>query len=188
MSHIPRLLLQRVHCVRDTDESGGESPYFLVTVGQRGATPKLFMTRVRIPEWDNAFHNDTRLATNTLVASRELAGCPDLNTNTLVLVTMLEEDDNADIDGGTVSFLRTVMSTHWLVYGGSTWASASLQNVGEIMGIRLRAMVEGVLGNDDYMGTRRLQLSTVEGDLGLLSFSGDDGLYRVRFANEGLTS
>lgn len=188
MSHIPRLLLQRVHCVRDTDESGGESPYFLVTVGQRGAQPRLFMSKVRIPEWDNAFNKDTRRSTNTLVASRELSGCPDLNTNTLVLVTMLEEDDSADVDGGTVNFLRTVLSAQWLVYGGSTWAGASLQNVGEMMSIRVRAMVEGVLGNDDYMGTRRLQLSTSNGDLDLLSFSGDEGLYRVRFANEGLSA
>ena len=84
--------------------------------------------------------------------------------------------------------MRTFLSAQWLVYGGSAWAGASLQNVGEMMSIRVRAMVEGVLGNDDYMGTRRLQLSTSDGDLDLLSFSGDDGLYRVRFANEGLSA
>ena len=186
MSHIPRLILERVQCARDTDESGGESPYFLVTVGQRGPTPRLYMTRVRIAEWDNTFHEGTKRSANALVASREISGCPDLTTNTLVLVTMIEEDDGPDMDSGALSVLRPLMSTFWMNYGGPNWMGASLQNVGEIMAVRMRPFVEGLLGNDDYMGIRRLQLTTTDGDLPLLTFTGDEGKYNVRFSNEGL--
>lgn len=184
MAHTPRLLLKAVHCVIDTDEDGGESPYFLITVGKRGAAPKLFHTLVRLPEWDNQFNKGTRKTTQQLVASSEISGCPALDANTLVLVSLIEEDVNCDLSPGTVNFINSVMMVHWLRYGGNEFANLTTAQVAELMILRLRPFLEGCIDNDDLMGVKHLPLTTLNGDLDLLTYVGDDGKYRVRFATD----
>ncbi|MBI4852254.1 MAG: hypothetical protein HY819_10700 [Acidobacteria bacterium] len=166
------LVLQEFNCVEETNEVGSDSPYFVVFVGHPGITPTSSVTTLRKESWDNEIDSGDLIKANLTVGTG-------VNTNTLVLVALLEEDNNPDITGADLINVQN-------------WMQAIFQAFGSILGISLNqldAMVRpefvkalnANIANDEIVAVKRLTISTSSGLLPILKFLGDGGDYRVRF-------
>jgi hypothetical protein len=170
-----QLMLTRLYCVTETDEGGNDSPYVLVFIGHRGASPKSKVLRVRDPAWDGALFSGRAINTLQMVSEEEIS-------NAVVLVSLVEEDWDPDLGSG--GFLQTMMQVQWQVYGGSGWANLTNAQVAQVMRDKFATLVKASLSNDEYIQTRVQPIAAqpVEGPMTPLSFSGDGGSYNITFS------
>jgi hypothetical protein len=176
------LVLKEFRCVEESNEGGSDSPYFLVFVGDPGSS-KLFM--LRDGDWDEEVDSGDLIHVFQPFAA--------VNKNSVVLVALLEEDWDPDYQTGTgaphvpssvknFTKLRTAAQTAWqgLVAAGTYNASA----LRTAMMFPFTGLVAQRLENDELLGVQSLRVSTLAGDLPLLTFHGDGGEYRVRFSTQ----
>lgn len=172
MAYYPSLLyLKEFRCVEETDELGNDSPYFVVFVGNKAGQPSSDVVRVRDPAWDGAAHSGKLFQPNMWVHNQ-------VDTNSVVLVALLEEDYAPDINAGKIEVLKLLMQAKWAIYGGWNLSNSQLAYLARS---DLANYLQGLLANDEYIQTKHLTISTSVGNLPLLTFGGDGGFYRVRF-------
>lgn len=176
-----KLILKRFHCVEDTDEIGGESPYFLTFVGDI-ATGQTAFKMTRHGNWHNEVDKGEIWQVNETVAS----GFDFVPAKTVVLSAMVEEDEGLDVNSGEVNTIHAIVraklndfrsaGAHTVTPGIASSLISAFRS-----GLTL-ALLTSSGAADDPMGVRRVTLTGQAGDLPLVSFSGDDGRYRVRYA------
>lgn len=172
------LTLKEFRCVEDTDESGGESPYFIIFVGDL-ITGNTEVKRIRRESWDNNVHKGELWVVNIPVVS----GFSLNPSPTLVLVALLDEDDNMDISSDAINVLETFLQGRFKGFkdSGSTTVTSGISNsLRDAFSIWLSLS----LGNDDQMGIKRLKVNGSPGLQPLLNYYADTGHYRVRFVIE----
>lgn len=171
MSNTSLLYLKEFRCVVETDEGGNDSPYFLVFVGNRHGPPKSDTLLVRMPAWDGEAYSGKLFTPNLWVSDQ-------VDTDSLVLVALMEEDWDPDIAGSTLATLKAMMQARWAIYG--SWTITADQRA-YLARSDFNGYIEDLRANDEFIQSRRLNISTEVGDLPLLNFYGDGGHYRVRF-------
>lgn len=172
MAHFSSLLyLKEFRCVEETDELGNDSPYFVVFVGNNSGQPSSDVVRVRDPAWDGAAKSGKLFQPNMWVHNQ-------VDTNSIVVVALVEEDYDPDITDGKIAVLKLLMQTRFNLYAG--WGLTK-QQLAYQMRHEFADYLPDLLVNDEYTQSKSLNVNTGVGDLPLLTFSGDGGFYRVRF-------
>jgi hypothetical protein len=176
-----KLILKRFQCVIDTNELGSESPYFLTFVGDF-ATGKTALKLTRQGNWHNEVDQGETWIVNETVAD----GFDLVPTKTVVLSAMVEEDEGLDVNSVEINMIRSVLTArlNTLRQAGVTLVNATIANLmASTMKTALQLALSSASGaDDDYMGTRRVPITGQSGDLQLITFNADSGLYRVRYA------
>ena len=176
-----KLILKRFQCVIDTNELGSESPYFLTFVGDF-ATGKTALKLTRQGNWHNEVDQGETWTVNETVAD----GFDLVPTKTVVLSAMVEEDEGLDVNSVEINMIRSVLTSrlNTLRQAGVTLVNATIGNLmASTMKTALQLALSSASGaDDDYMGTRRVPITGQSGDLQLITFNADRGLYRVRYA------
>ena len=166
-----KLILKRFQCVIDTNELGSESPYFLTFVGDF-ATGKTALKLTRQGNWHNEVDQGEIWTVNETVAD----GFDLVPTKTVVL----------DVNSVEINMIRSVLTArlNTLRQAGVTLVNATIANLmASTMKTALQLALSSASGaDDDYMGTRRVPITGQSGDLQLITFNADSGLYRVRYA------
>ena len=166
------LTLERFRCVSETSGGDSDSPYFLVFFGKASNPAAADVVRIRREAWDNTIDTNDFVHANALVASG-------VDTGTLVLVAMLEEDDGPDIDGANLAVVRQSMRTMFTAFSAS--GSASVASLAPKMALEFFKVIAKKTGNDDIIGPAWLEITTNAGELPLVHLLGDGGHYKVRF-------
>src|SRR5215467_9314441 len=160
VSPMANLLLKAFRCLIETDEIGDDSPYFVIFVGHAGSPKFSDVKRIRDPQWDNNVSSG-QLVTNI---NATIAGGVDLNT--LVLVALLEEDNNPDIAGATLTNVKNWMNSVYNAF----WASgtASVTQLEANLKPQFSSAIHANLPNDDVVAIARLKVTTMSGNIPLL--------------------
>jgi hypothetical protein len=166
------LILKEFRCVEETDEVGSDSPYFVIFVGQRGNAPISDVKTIRKDSWDNNIGSGDFRAPNITVA----AG---VDTSTLVIVALMEEDANPDITGGDLANVQNWMKSVFQAFG-SVGGTSLTQLAAQVKPEFIKALNANIT-NDEIVNVQRLTITTLSGSLPLVHFFGDGGHYRVRF-------
>ena len=170
------LTLKEFRCVEDTDESGAESPYFLVFVGDL-ETGKTELKMIRQGNWHNEVDQGELWTVNAPVTN----GFSFKPNPTLVLVAMVEEDENVDVSAfERDNMIKPVLAAKFKSFrdsGATIVTSAIAAGVSDTFNVFLNV----ALSNDDNMGVKRLKPTGQPGDQPLLNYFADTGHYRVRF-------
>jgi hypothetical protein len=174
-----QLILKRFQCAIDTNEVGGESPYFVTFVGDIGTGATTTMM-TRQGNWHNEVDKGEIWTVNHTVAS----GFALVPAKTLVLSAMVEEDEGLDISSAEMQTIAQNMHSFFQGFLGGASITSSIRVA---MSNRLKTLMQGMLlsssgADDDLMGVKALKLNGNAGDQSLVSFSGDGGLDRVRYA------
>lgn len=171
-----KLILKEFRCVEDTDESGAESPYFLVFVGDL-ETGKTELKMIRQGNWHNEVDKGELWTVNATVVSGF-----NFNPNpTLILVALIEEDENLDISNfERDNIIKPLLAAKFKSFKDS---GATIVTSGISSGVKstFNAALGLTLANDDNMGVIRLKPNGHSGDQPLLNYFADTGHYRVRF-------
>lgn len=180
MAYFPSLLyLKEFRCVKESEgEMGNDSPYFVVFVGNLAGNPSSDVVRKRDPDWDEKAYSGKLFTPNLLVHTQ-------VGLNSVVVVAMVEEDDNADIGTVQLATLKVLMQSKWQYY--SSWTLTPAQRAVLMRG-HLASYIQDLLGNDDYIQALHLPIASEVGDLPLLNFYGDGAHYRVRFHMVGTSA
>jgi len=182
------LVLKRFQCVEDTNEIGGESPYFITWVGDI-ATGQSALRLTRKTYWDN---NVSKGPGAWPVDDTICSGFSLKPSDTLALAVMVEKDEGIDINSSEVSSIGSTMSSVLQTHrqAGFTAGDANFINT---MKNTLESKVKQALSSasgadddlmkeDDYRAARRIVLSGKAEDLAIVTFKGGDGQYNVRYA------
>lgn len=162
-----KLILKKFRCIEQT-ETLPDSPYFAVFVGEP-STKQSEVHRVRREAWDNAITAGPAKVANVTVDST-------VSPDAVILAALLEEDDNVDLSGATITRLRTEMQTLFSAF--ATNGSSPAQIAGRMMP-EFRRALNTALGNDDLIGIKRV---TASSGTKVLNYMGDGGSYQVTFA------
>ena len=167
------LVLKAFRCLLETDEIGDDSPYFVIFIGHAGSPKFSDVKRIRDPQWDN------NVSSGKLVDNINAAVGSNVDSNTLVLVALLEEDNNPDIAGATLTNVKNWMNSVYNAF----WAngSATVTQLEASLKPEFSNAIYANLANDDVVAIARLKITTLSGNIPLLYLTGDGGQYRVRF-------
>lgn len=160
----------QLHCIDGTNESGDDSPYFIVFVGEPDGSSTTM--RIRDPAWDNAF--DDNSTSNTSIAIRR-----DVSQGSLIVMMFLEEDGDPDISAATAAGnIATEMHNQWQF---QLTSSPSGQAVA--MTTTLFTSVFDRLGNDDWVDEEALRVTNtlISGISVPVALVGEGGEYTARF-------
>lgn len=170
-----KLYLKEFRCVETTSGPGDDSPYFLIFIGNSGTPRYTRVVKIRKEAWDNTIESGELKQPDELVNDHVSPG-----GSSIVVVALMEEDDNADFSGSTLTQLRNRMKNFY----DDIWEnsiSGQIQSSGPLFTSEFRIALEDFKGNDDILGVKLLNVNTGSGGLPLLNFTGDGGRYRVRF-------
>ena len=176
-----KLILKRFACVADTDESTPDSPYFLTFVGDIG-THKTETKLTRQGNWHNEVDKGETWTVNDTVAD----GFGLVPAKTLVLSSMVEEDEGLDISSPEVANIKQKMQDFFDGFSGP----AITGSIRTAMKSMFKALIEQKLAStagdeDDLMSPiRHVGLNGNVGDQPVVSFAGGTGLYKVRYGVE----
>jgi hypothetical protein len=176
-----KLILKEFRCVEDTDESGSESPYFLVFIGDL-VTGKTDVKRIKQGNWDDEVDKGELWVVNAPVPFDHPFSFK--TDSTLIFVALLEEDIDVDISEAEVkTFFKPVLDASFqeLKRSGATKITNGIS-----LGVKksFNLLLGLKLGNDENMGIIRLKPTGQPGNQPLLNYFADTGHYRVRFVIE----
>ncbi len=176
-----KLILKEFRCVEDTDESGSESPYFLVFIGDL-ETGKTDVKRIKQGNWDDEVDKGELWVINAPVP---FAHNFSFKTNpTLILVALIEEDVDVDISETEVNnFFKPLLDNSFQSFKKSG-SSIVTNGISSSVAGDFNLLLGLKLGNDDNMGVKRLKPTGQAGNQPLLNYFADTGHYRVRFVIE----
>ncbi|RYG15346.1 hypothetical protein EON82_26330 [bacterium] len=170
------LVLKKFRCVEESDEAYGDSPYFLVFVGQRDGSMRL--QPLREEAWDGG------TSTGEVYWPYKTA-LSDVRTDSTVMVAMIEEDYGPDLAGiprpADFRTLETKTRTMWELHHAQIkpYSATSLRS---LLRFSWPPLIAQELDNDELLGVGGLRISTTNGDLKVLNFYGDGGHYRALFS------
>ena len=173
------LKFQRFTCLTETDEVGSDSPYFLFFIGNTNPTTKQATSTVKMvreDKWDNNIDSgDSRdiSAGNQTIATN-------VDSNTLVLVAVLEEDVNPDIVG--INLLNVQIQAQASFAFFVSTQTLNLPQLATKMKAEFLDIINRNLVNDDMVNVARLTIPSKVGSLLTVHFSGDGGRYTTQFA------
>jgi hypothetical protein len=173
-----KLMLKEFRCVEDTDESGSESPYFLVFIGDL-VTGKTDVKRIKQGNWDDEVDKGELWVINAPVPFVHNFS---FKTNpTLILVALIEEDVDVDISNAEVnSFFKPLLDDVFQNFKNSG-ATKVTSGISSGVASAFSNLIGLKLGNDDNMGVKRLKPTGQTGLQPILNYFADTGHYRVRF-------
>ena len=148
------LTSKEFRCVVETDELGDDSPYFLVFLGNAGNPKFSDVKRIRNSQWDNEISTGDLVHVNTTVSGG-------VGMNTLVLVALLEEDNNPDIAGATLTNLKNWMASAYDAFWAS--GSATLAQLEANLKPEFAKAINANLANDDVVAIARLKVKALAG-------------------------
>ncbi|HYP40517.1 MAG TPA: hypothetical protein VEX13_09165 [Chloroflexia bacterium] len=167
------LKLKSFRCIEETDETGSDSPYFVIFVGRPGATPSSDVVTIREVQWDNEVDTGDFSTTNSTVAGN-------VGTNAVVLVALMEEDDGPNVIGsGMLAHIKQVMNVWFNPLAAS---NLTPQQIAFQILPTFRMMLDVFNGNDEIVSVKSLRVTTLSGNLAPLSLNGDGGRYQVQFS------
>jgi len=169
------LVLQDFTCIEETDEAGWDSPYFVIFVGHPGSSALSDVRTVRKESWDNNIGSGSVRIPNLTVASG-------VNSNTLVLVALIEEDVNPDITGSSLAHVQRWMNAVFGAFGQI--GGISLNQLELLVGPEFERALNANIANDDIVAVHRLGIGKASGVLPQMHFWGAGGHYAVRFRME----
>lgn len=167
------LELYRFDCIQETDESGSDSPYFLVFTasGTNPDTDNLVM--VRQSSWDNEV--DTG---NIFRPRATIATTTPITASSLVLAAVVEEDGDPDLSAAELSSLRNQMHNAYQI---QFWRPAAerVANMRAEFATAINHFLDDGPGGDDYLGNAQVPMngSTIPS----VDVAGDGGRYRMHF-------
>ena len=185
---MPKLVLKRFQCVVDTDESGGESPYFITWVGDIvKSESSLRLTRKAY--WNNnvdmgpgAWPVDDTVCTGLTLKPSE----------TLALAVMVEKDEGLDIVTSELETIRSTMAKVLETHRRAGFAAGDanfINTMKNTLESKVSAALQSSAGADDdlmkednYRAARRITLTGKAEELAVVTFKGGCGQYNVRFA------
>ena len=185
-----KLVLKRFQCVEDTDESGGESPYFLTWVGNLEDPTKSTLMLTAKTYWDNNVDKGPGAWPVDHVVCPAL---PSSTSKTLALAVMCEKDEGRDITGAEVQAIKQTMQSvlqTWVNSGvfdsnGNANFVNTMKNTFEA---QVRKKLDSSSGADDdlmeednWRAARRIALTGQNQELSIVTFKGDTGQYNVRY-------
>lgn len=174
-----KLVLKEFRCVIDTNETGAESPYFLVFVGDL-ETGQTELKMIRQGNWHNEVDQGELWTVNAPVVS----GFSFKPKSTLILVALIEEDENLDINNFEKdNMIKPLLAAKFKSFKDS---GSTIVTAGIVSGVKstFQAALALTLSNDDNMGIKRLTPNGQVGKQPLLNYFADTGHYRVRFVLE----
>jgi hypothetical protein len=185
-----QLRLQKFKCDEDTDEIGGESPYFFTFIADTRflgngfeKLPEVHCTRKA--KWNNEVDKGETWPVDAILSNTFALG----SQHTMVLCAMVEKDEGLDISADEVKTIRQKMIDSWTVHiqGGFQIDDSGLTSnlSAAFQGAIKTALASSKGAQDDLMlnsagkGIRRLKLLNEPGVCDPVGFSGDTGFYRV---------
>ncbi|MEV7807677.1 hypothetical protein AB0O28_32480 [Microbispora sp. NPDC088329] len=159
------LRFEEFKCYMASAEDGDDSPYFVVFVGRPDGTN--MTTRVRKSWWDDNVDTGYVSKPQHLVTSYA-------PVDSLVVVTLVEEDVNPDLGQSEIDSLAFAMNNYWQAYRHADKAYTS-----EKMRKAMSASLDARLANDDFIGTDSEWVTTQSGWLPRLEFDDHSSLYRA---------
>jgi hypothetical protein len=169
-----KLYLRDFHCFA-ASEGSSDSPYFLVFHGHPPYAGKTRVERVIKKKWDNAIDTGQTVEANSHVADH-------VDSNTFVMVALMEEDDGNDFATPQLENISAHMSERFLKlpHPSSNFPESMFTNA--LLGEFLLAIGK-YRTNDDIIGLHRL---IINGDApGYLPqpliFVGSGGIYAAQF-------
>jgi len=170
---MPTLILEEFHCIVETDEAGWDSPYFIVFVGQRtGNIPTCDVYTIRQDSWDNDIGSGDSRKVNFTIPT-------EVDTDTLVFVALMEEDDNADITGRDLANVRDWMKAMFQAFGSVN--GLPFNQLGSKMYKEFNNAIAANITDDDCVAVQRVIIPDSLGPIRAVNFWGVGGRYWVRF-------
>jgi hypothetical protein len=167
------LVLKQFRCLEESDEVGDDSPYFVVFEGNPSRTAaEADLVVVRRESWDNEISSGSLRSPEAVIAK-------EVGTNHVVLCALMEEDDDCDIAGAALGYVRNWMRAVFDAYRAS--GSASAADIAKKLKPEFRRALGEARSDDDILGVVHVPVTTADGLLPLRYFYGDGGCYRVRF-------
>lgn len=166
------LVLQEFKCVTETDEAGWDSPYFVIFTGRRNGGVSSTVNITRRNNWDNNVGSGGFVKPNITVGSG-------VDTDTLVLVALMEEDIDPDITGEELANVRAWMDVWFKAYGSVQ--GKTLNQLGSDMKPLFIDSLVANRYNDELVKVMRLMITTSHGALPAIHFWGAGGHYWARF-------
>ena len=171
-----KLVLKEFRCVEDTDESGAESPYFLVYIAALDKNETV-LKMIRQGNWHNEVDKGELWTVNATVSNGF-----NFNPNTtLVLSALIEEDDNVDVSNFEKDNIIKPLLDARLRDVKKSGANIITDGIASGFINTFNSGLVLSLSNDDKMGVKRLKTTGTTGNQPLLNYFADTGHYRVRF-------
>lgn len=167
-----KLILKEFRCVEESDEIDSDSPYFVVFVGKSGTNPTSDVKMIRREAWDNDTDTGELKVANITVADG-------VNANTVVLAALMEEDGDANITGARLAIVKSWMQAVFSAFNAS--GSASADDLATKIRPEFAKAINANKGDDEMLGIRRVPVPSSPGNVPLLTYTGDESNYRVRF-------
>jgi hypothetical protein len=184
-----RLILKRFQCVEDTDESGGESPYFITWVGNLNNPGASTLTLTAKSYWNNNVDKGPGAWPVDHVVCPTLPPTP---ARTLALAVMVEKDEGRDIVTAEMQTMKASLETllgTWVSSGILDSSNANFVNTMKnsfesMVRARLQSSVgadDDLMEEDNWRAARRIALTGQNEELAIVTFKGDTGQYNVRY-------
>lgn len=174
-----KLIFKRFTCVTETDEVGSDSPYFLFFIGNTNPTTKQATSTVKMVRedtWDNNIDSgDSRD-----ISTGDQTIATNVDSNTLVLVAVLEEDVNPDLVG--INLLNVQIQAQAFFAFFVTTQNWNLPQLATKMKTVFLDIINSNLANDDMVNVARLTIPSKVGSIPTVHFFGDGGHYTTDFA------
>jgi len=185
-----KLVLKKFTCLDATDDPGGDSPYFVVFVGNpkdlEAGPIKLSELDFQIATvwkavWDDVIDDGDTRAPNMTVKLHD--GTPlKVTSNSCVLVALCEQDDNVDITQEERLEILNDLKGSWTAAGGGV-ATSSGPSIATTIRHKFAHIVDDALSNDDLLGVAKIK--PTYGEHTVHYQSNEDGYhYKVIFAIE----
>lgn len=168
------LRLLEFQCVEETDEVGDDSPYFVFFIGKGNNPEAAQLVRVRQSHWDNNVSSGNVFQPNTNVSGS-------VDSNTLVLCALMEEDVDADIATGNGAFTKIQNDMRAVLKSFAASGSPSLSQLASNLIPEFRKSLDARTTNDDIVDVKHLPTNINLKQHGSFAFKGDGGHYKVWF-------
>ncbi len=188
-----KLTLKRFQCQEDTNEHGGESPYFITWVGNLNDPSQSTLALTAKTYWNN---NVTMGPGAWPVEHVVCATLPTPPSKALALAVMVEKDEGRDIVSAELDSMKQSMRNYlstWVQNGtfdsnaNANFVNTMKNNFESLVKARLQSCVgaaDDLMQEDNWRAARRITLTSQPQELTIVVFKGGDGQYNVRYAVE----
>ena len=171
-----RLILKDFQCINETNELGSDSPYFVFFIGKARDPGDAEVVTIRDSRWDEQVNTGNVLHPNAAVSS--------VDSNTLVLCALMEEDLNTDITTGTRAFRKVRDHMRNLLGAQAAGGSMPVAQLAEQLLPEFRREIDTHRTNDDLIDVIHVPTNIDLQQHGAFSMESAGARYLVWFAME----